>query len=207
MRQGTWPQAAEHRLMRVLRAATYQRRPWKNGGGETAEIIVSPDGALFDSFDWRISMAHVAIPGPFSRFPGVDRTLNVIEGNGLILAFEDRPPVSLDRHSAPLSFSGDIPVDSRLSEGPVDDLNVMTRRDRCHHRVARHGLTMATRVQLSGKTTIVIAIGGTVEVLVDPQATTLAPKDALLLEAHEATALVAKPQGATDLFVIDIAFG
>lgn len=205
MRQGAWPQAAERRLMRVLRAATYQRRPWKNGGGETAEIIVSPAGALFDNFDWRISMAHVATPGPFSQFPGVDRTLSVIEGNGLILAFQGRPPVSLDRHSAPLSFPGDIAVDSRLAEGPIDDLNVMTRRDRCYHRVARHGLTMPTRLQLSGKTTIVVAIGGTVEVLIDPQAATLAPKDALLLEAHEATALVAKPQGAMDLFVIDIA--
>ena len=60
--------------MRVLRAADYPRMPWKNGGGETAEILVEPAGAPLDSFDWRLSMARVAADGPFSLFPGVERT-------------------------------------------------------------------------------------------------------------------------------------
>ena len=49
--------------------------PWKNGGGETAEIAVSPPGAALDDFDWRLSMARVETDGPFSAFPGIDRTL------------------------------------------------------------------------------------------------------------------------------------
>ncbi|MBV9975040.1 MAG: HutD family protein, partial [Hyphomicrobiales bacterium] len=61
--------------MRVLRAGQHRRMPWKNGGGETTEIIASPEGAGLDEFDWRISMARVATDGPFSRFAGVDRTL------------------------------------------------------------------------------------------------------------------------------------
>src|SRR5690606_386633 len=66
-------------------ASARQFRPWKNGGGETAEIAVSPAGAGFDDFDWRISTAIVAQSGPFSGFPGVDRVLTVIEGGAMEL--------------------------------------------------------------------------------------------------------------------------
>ncbi|WP_431460998.1 HutD family protein, partial [Klebsiella pneumoniae] len=31
--------------MRILRAADYRSMPWKNGGGVTTEIAVSPAGA------------------------------------------------------------------------------------------------------------------------------------------------------------------
>ena len=54
--------------------------PWKNGGGTTIEIAVSPHGAGLDDFDWRVSMAHVASHGPFSLFPNIDRTLAVLSG-------------------------------------------------------------------------------------------------------------------------------
>ena len=49
--------------------------PWKNGGGSTTEIAIAPLGATVDKFDWRISLATIANSGPFSVFPGVDRTL------------------------------------------------------------------------------------------------------------------------------------
>ena len=32
-------------------------RPWKNGGGTTREVAVSPEGAGLDDFAWRISLA------------------------------------------------------------------------------------------------------------------------------------------------------
>jgi environmental stress-induced protein Ves len=46
--------------------------PWKNGGGETTEIAVFPDGAGLSDFDWRVSMARVDGDGPFSSFPGIE---------------------------------------------------------------------------------------------------------------------------------------
>ena len=49
--------------------------PWKNGGGCTTEIAIAPPGASLDAFEWRISLATIAASGPFSAFPGVDRTL------------------------------------------------------------------------------------------------------------------------------------
>ena len=54
--------------MRIIRPADLVRMPWKNGGGETTEIAVSPEAAGLDRFDWRVSMARVARNGPFSEF-------------------------------------------------------------------------------------------------------------------------------------------
>ena len=67
---------------RLVGSSDLVRVPWKNGGGTTAEVAVHPPGAGLDDFDWRISMADVAVDGPFSRFPGVDRTLVLAEGRG-----------------------------------------------------------------------------------------------------------------------------
>lgn len=121
--------------MRLLRASDYRRVPWKNGGGETAEIAVFPAGASMETFDWRVSMADVASDGPFSAFPGIDRTLTLLAGAGMTLDIEGQGRCVLDPASPPLAFPGDAPAVAALADGPVRDLNVMTRRGRFAHRV------------------------------------------------------------------------
>lgn len=121
----------------MLRASTYRRTRWKNGGGETMEIAISPAGASLDNFDWRISMATVATDGPFSQFPGVDRTLCILDGAGIELGIDDEPTHRLDHESEPFVFSGDAAAHSKLIDGAVTDFNVMTRRDRFSHGVQR----------------------------------------------------------------------
>lgn len=123
--------------MRLLRAAQHRTMPWKNGGGTTTEIAVSPTGASMEDFDWRVSMAHVGGDGPFSSFPGIDRTLSILIGEGLDLAFGDGETVRLTRASEPYAFAADRIVTGRLVSGAIDDLNVMSRRGRWRHRVER----------------------------------------------------------------------
>ncbi|MBN9454408.1 MAG: HutD family protein [Bosea sp.] len=123
--------------MRIIRAADCKVMPWKNGGGTTTEIAVAPEGASLGDFDWRISMAHVGADGPFSSFPGIDRTLSVLTGNGIRLAFGDGETVALDRATAPFFFAADRAVDGVLVDGAIDDLNVMSQRGRWRHRVER----------------------------------------------------------------------
>src|SRR3954452_2619861 len=123
--------------VRIIRAADCRTTPWKNGGGSTTEIAIGPAGASLENFDWRISMARVAADGPFSDFPGIDRTLTVIEGGGMVLRVGDDAPLTLSRGSAPVSFAGDMPTSARLTAGAITDLNVMTRRGRFGHRVER----------------------------------------------------------------------
>jgi environmental stress-induced protein Ves len=118
-----------------LRADDHRRMAWKNGGGETLEVAISPAGAALDAFDWRVSMATIAADGPFSAFLGVDRTLALLEGDGMILAIDGRPPIRLNAGDPPLAFPADAATAATLAEGAVTDLNVMTRRDRCAHLV------------------------------------------------------------------------
>jgi environmental stress-induced protein Ves len=127
---------------RIVNHKQYRRMPWKNGGGETIEIAIFPQDAGLDDFDWRISMASVTSDGPFSAFGGMDRTLCVLSGNGISLAIGGSEPRRHDPSSIPFSFPGDVPIVARLVDGPITDLNVMTRRDGWRHRVRR--LDMAT---------------------------------------------------------------
>ncbi len=125
--------------MEILRKAAYRRMPWKNGGGETFEIAISPPGASFDTFDWRVSMAVVERDGPFSIFPGIDRTLCVLEGAGVALDFgaSEGDARVLTPASDPFHFAADRALEARLLAGTITDLNVMTRSARCRHSVQR----------------------------------------------------------------------
>ncbi|SFQ52602.1 hypothetical protein SAMN05216229_1308 [Geopseudomonas sagittaria] len=117
--------------------AAAPRRPWKNGGGETRELAVAPPGAGLDDFDWRLSCAQVANGGPFSAFPGVDRSLAVLDGAGLRLECADGATHLLSAESAPLAFPGELAVTATLPGGPVGDFNLMTRRARWTHHLQR----------------------------------------------------------------------
>lgn len=123
--------------MPILRAADHRRMPWKNGRGETVEIAVFPQGATVDTFDWRISMATVSEDGPFSVFDGIDRTLSIIEGAGLVLFVEGRDAVLLTQTSMPHPFPADAQTTAKLANGTITDLNVMTRRGRFSHSVEK----------------------------------------------------------------------
>ncbi len=134
--------------MRILRASEHKTMPWKNGGGVTVEIAIHPPGASVDAFDWRVSMATVAQDGPFSSFAGIDRTLAIIEGNGLALAISGREPVALTTESTPLPFAADVPVDATL--------NVMTRRSSLAHSVQR--LSGSRSMQAATGTRLILAL-------------------------------------------------
>lgn len=106
--------------------------PWKNGGGTTAEIALAPADADFAAgkFDWRLSLANIETDGPFSAFPGVDRTIMLVEGNGMVLTNAENVRMVLDRRYLPQDFPGEWSVDCRLLDGKVRDLNLMANRVR-----------------------------------------------------------------------------
>jgi environmental stress-induced protein Ves len=115
-------------MHRVLTPADYRQTAWKNGGGRTTEVAVHPPGADFARFAWRASVADVGRDGPFSAFPGVDRTLVLLRGAGITLAGEGEPVAVTARYD-PVTFAGDAPLECRLHEGPVRDFNLMVRRE------------------------------------------------------------------------------
>ncbi|MFB2565122.1 HutD family protein [Rhizobium sp. IMFF44] len=148
----------------LLRSDSHRRMPWKNGGGETVEIAISPEGAGLADFDWRVSMATVATDGPFSVFPGIDRTLSILEGEGMILFIEGRAPDRLTQASEPLSFAADAPTSATLIDGTITDLNVMTRRGRFTHSVRRVAIDGHKEITFQSGTTFVLCHRGSAEV-------------------------------------------
>ena len=188
--------------MRILRAAEYRSMPWKNGGGVTTEIAVSPTGAGLDDFDWRVSMARVELSGPFSQFAGIDRTLAVLEGEGIILDVAGWPPTSINRTTTLFSFPADVQTSAALIGGPITDLNVMTRRSRMTHSVERLVISAPVEVRTGTGTTIILCFNGEVIVLA-AEPVRLGPLDTLLSGPDSASLLVQPAHEAT-LFVIRI---
>jgi len=168
---------------RVIRNHDLVRVPWKNGGGTTAEVAAFPEGSSFDTFGWRISMADVASDGPFSVFPGIDRTLIVVEGDGIELDVEGIA-YRLDRDSPKLSFSGDDTTAGRLLAGPIRDLNVMTRRGLFRHRTrfVESGVALLAE---GTSVAFLVALDGSFDITVASTIHSLQVLDTLMLEATQ----------------------
>ncbi|AUX72200.1 HutD family protein [Erwinia pyrifoliae] len=99
---------------------------WRNGGGETREIISFPAGV--EDFDWRISIATIAADGDFSLFPGVDRIITLLNG-GVALYRKDRLYQRLVLNQ-PFAFAGEESIKARIIGNSSSDFNIMVRRDR-----------------------------------------------------------------------------
>lgn len=108
--------------------------PWKNGLGMTEQIQIFPENCLFSEgqdFLWRISSAKIRGASPFSQFPGCDRWLMVVTGQGLLLDGGALLP------QEPLHFSGEPPLHCALLGGEVTDLGIIYRRDKISAMMCR----------------------------------------------------------------------
>ena len=140
-------------MLRILRHSDYPSRPWKNGGGTTRDILVSPPGASLDEFDWRLSLAQVDRDGPFSRFDNVDRTLVLL--SGAMTLHEPHRRIELVR-GEPVEFPGERTIDATLHGGATIDFNVMTRRGRVTHSVRQEIFSARASVEATDGSTIVL---------------------------------------------------
>ena len=97
--------------------------PWKNGGGTTQSLVCWPNPS-----DWvfRMSVARIDCDGPFSEFKGVDRWFAVLSGEGVVLQFPERR-VEVGALDAAVQFSGDLPCQCSLINGPTVDFNLMVQ--------------------------------------------------------------------------------
>jgi environmental stress-induced protein Ves len=111
----------------LIPANEYRRERWKNGLGWTREILRHPaDGA---DWQWRLSIAEVDKDGAFSAFPGCDRELVLLSGEGMRLKFEDGDCVTLLPPHSRHRFAGERALSAELISGPTHDFNVMWRRN------------------------------------------------------------------------------
>jgi uncharacterized protein len=106
---------SESAASRLVRSAEIPAQPWANGGGVTRELL--------SGTGWRLSLADIDRPGPFSRFAGQRRLLTLVAGPVLSLTVAEVEQVV--EPFRPFAFSGEDPVEADLPEGPVRVLNVI----------------------------------------------------------------------------------
>ncbi|MFG6108576.1 HutD family protein [Stenotrophomonas nematodicola] len=111
---------------RVIPSVEYRRERWRNGLGWTREILRVPDT---DAWQVRLSIAEIEQDAAFSSFPGVERELVLLRGEGLRLRFADGAVHTLLPPHDRLRFAGEAQVGGELVDGLTHDFNLMWRRD------------------------------------------------------------------------------
>ena len=189
--------------MQILPKSGFKSMPWKNGGGETIEIMTWPQGSDLSQFEWRISMAVVATDGPFSLFPEIDRHLAILKGNGLTLSVGDTPPVPLTRDGKAFAFAGDSPTTATLTDGPITDLNVMVRRGLWQADVYCHCVEGSRRLLVDEGLMLLLVQDGSVTCSLDTGPHSLEDGDAAFFTAQDGSVLL-EAQGANRLWQITL---
>ncbi|MFM7551358.1 MAG: HutD family protein [Actinomycetota bacterium] len=165
----------------------FREMPWANGLGTTREIALDPDpGAGGAPFRWRLSMADLAGPGPFSELAGVDRILVLLAGEAVVLHVAGRDPAPLGRHDA-IAFPGDAPTRLEMPPGAGRDLNLMWDRARATGRV--DVLAAGDGLALGAPLAFAVALGGPARLEVDGATAELGAEDALRIDAGQALAV------------------
>lgn len=111
---------------RVIPSFEYRRERWRNGLGWTREILRVPDS---DDWQVRLSIAEIEQDAAFSSFPGIERELVLLRGEGLRLRFADGAVHTLLPPHDRLRFAGEAQVSGELVDGVTHDFNLMWRRD------------------------------------------------------------------------------
>lgn len=166
----------------VLRAQDYRRMRWKNGAGWTSEVFRCPDA---DDWNWRVSLAEVETDAPFSTFPGVERALVLLEGEGMRLRFDDGevrdllPPCGMQR------FAGERPLVGQLVDGPSRDFNLMWKRGHADVQLWRRPLAGAMVLFAEpGETWVAHLLAGQAHFPGQAGPGVMAPGDTAILRGH-----------------------
>jgi environmental stress-induced protein Ves len=161
-----------------LKASDRVSTPWRNGGGMTRVVMVHPQDAGMDDFDWRVSIADVASDGEFSRFQGVDRWMGVVSGAGIRLECEGLDPAVVTSNDRPFFFSGDVRTKGVLLDGAITDVNLMVRRGGSEARLSRFPITGECSVAVPGAGLMIFQRGAG-QLTIGTETVKIAPLDAV----------------------------
>jgi environmental stress-induced protein Ves len=180
---------------------------WKNGLGVTREVAIDPPETAMSeaAFRWRLSIADVAQSGPFSTFPGVDRTIMVIKGNGMVLSVAGRPPQRIDRCFAPYEFPGDAATECELIDGPIQDFNLMVNRALLSARTEVRKLSQGEDIPLIGGFCILYLLAGDAQLRLGASEERGSAGDTFLLyPRRDLATLQLAPRHAVDVALISL---
>lgn len=180
--------------LKLLTPTDYKTMPWRNGKGNTIELLKEtlPDG---DGFAWRLSMADVTTDGEFSNFSGYQRTLLLLEGNGITLDCNQSHQHRLTQQLQAAEFSGDDHTTASLHDGPIKDFNIMTHRDHCSAAVITCNQPENIPINVDAKVLLIYAVEGNLRINASSVGTLTIPQQHLLV-THAPAREVLQCQGA-----------
>ena len=188
---------------RHLPAFEYRRMRWKNNLGWTREIHRAPDA---DDYDWRVSIAEIDHDCDFSAFPGHDRVLVLLEGNGMRLRFGDGESSELLPPHGRIAFRGEDALHCELVDGPTRDFNLIWRRDRVHAGLLHRPLVgPMVFFPESGVQWLVYVVGGRARLKDRADVPPLEKGDSLLLWSDAARRERAILDGGAELLLARVA--
>ncbi|WP_175107708.1 HutD family protein [Pararobbsia alpina] len=180
----------------LIRGAELVAAPWKNGGGLTREIAAFPTGAALDAFVWRVSIAEVASSGAFSVFAGVDRTLVLLAGAGMMLNEAGGATLPLVQSLDIARFAGEAAIDARLVDGATRDFNLMVRRGAAVGEVSVVRGGASSTCTLRADVVLLFCAAGSIEVTVgEDDAIGLSVDDTLRVDSPDALRCVVGGEG------------
>jgi environmental stress-induced protein Ves len=142
--------------MRLLRASEHKAMPWKNGLGVTHEVALEPSTVDGAQFLWRVSLATIKGSGPFSVFPGIDRSIVALKGNTVRLVIDGHEGAELEALGTPFPFPGEATIDAINEGGETTDLNIMTLRNHATHVMERVNLADVNTVRGKHDVSIIV---------------------------------------------------
>jgi environmental stress-induced protein Ves len=150
-------------VFRHLRSNDYTRQPWKNGQGETREIARDE----LEWFEWRLSWATIPASGPFSLYPGYDRTLILLDGGPVKLVHVGEREKLL-RPLEAYQFRGEWETRAEAA-APAEDFNLFVRRGSTRARVEIAELAPGEerRFSFDGREHFLFVVRGEIDVI-DP---------------------------------------
>lgn len=122
-------------MINLIKKSNFKEMLWKNGRGNTSEILILPKNASLERFDFhlRLSSAKITESGDFSSFPGFKRLLIPIEGKGFSLNGYEYENFEV------AEFDGADQTHCQLNKGAVLDYGIIfdSRKITVTHRILK----------------------------------------------------------------------
>src|SRR5271169_4131672 len=190
--------------MHIIRQSEFRSTPWKNGGGITREAIRMPERG--DPFRWRISVAHIDQPGPFSDFAAYNRFMVLLRGGGVALKFSNGEERLLRDVGDVAQFDGALATQCELLDGPCVDLNLMVAKSLrgAHAQVERLHEPLALPAA-PGRTTVIFPIDAALVVHAGGTAAALEPWDLAVISHSTGQAGTLMPRDGSTAALVFLA--
>ncbi|MDL2339294.1 MAG: HutD family protein, partial [Pseudomonadota bacterium] len=131
--------------MRAFALSALPDEPWRNGGGRTRTIATQMrDSTTLAAYtdheppwDWRISVSTLERSGPFSAFPGVDRSSLLLGAGQIELSAIGETTLRMQHPGDAVAYRGDPVWTATVNRDgpPLSLFNVMTRRGAAQARM------------------------------------------------------------------------